>query len=1101
LKLRLRRTIAPLLAVVALVTLTPRPSLAVQTDSPLVVNADPVDYTPHVLDGKVEAIVQVGNTVYVGGLFTQVRTASDPTVISRINIFAFDANTGAIDTSFVPAVDGEVTTLAASGDGTAVFIGGLFTKVNNVFSKAVAKVNRTTGQLVPGFTASASARVMHLTVNGNRLFIGGFFTTVNNTPRTALAALNATTGALDSTVNLAFTGPRKSGGTPHVLKFDVTPDGSKLIAIGNFTFVDGQRRDQVVVIDLPGTAAVSSWATTRYQQNCSSSFETYMRDIDISPDGAFFGVVTTGAYFAGSLCDTASRWETASTGAGQQPTWVDYTGGDTLFSVAITTGSFYVGGHQRWVNNAFAGDRAGPGAIARDGIAALDPQNGLPFSWNPGRTRGVGAFELTVTPKGLYVGSDTDRLGNMEYHGRVALLPLAGGTAVPPNVATALPADLYMAGPTGSGFGSTTLRRSRVNTTGVLPSIRDTAGNALDWSVVRGAFMVNGRLYTAQSDGKLYERDFNGVTLGAAREVNLNGLTSTQLPLSSLTGMFYAQNRVYYTRSSDSNLYWRWFLPESEVLGAEVFTASAGTSWSTRGIDYAAGRIYYVTSNGDLWSMALVNGVPSGATAALVDNATDWRSRDLLFFNGPSGAARPNAAPVPNVSQSCTGLSCTYDGSTSTDADGAVVSFQWSFSDGASASGASVSHTWASGGTKTATLTVADDSGTSATKTVQFAVTNPADAPPQAAFTATCDQALGCHFDGSGSTDPDGTITGAAWAFGDGTTGTGLVADHVYAAAGTYNVTLTVTDDQSASASKTTAVTVAPPTNPKPTAVIAATCTDRTCTFDGSGSSDSNGTISSYAWSFGDGTSGTGVSASHVYAANGTYTATLTVTDNGGATGTASTQVKVAIVAFRGTTTAFAFADVLSIKTPSSVQSGDALLLFLTMDNATSTVTPPNGWSEVNRVTDDTMRTVVWSKVAGAGDANTTVTVAAGAKVHANLMTMAYSGTSPTAPVLGSATAAESTTQAAHASPGLTTSVRAWVLTFTADLSTTTVWTKGALQRVRGEAYGTDTPHLSVLVSERTATAAPGAQPQVTTTANTSSGTATMMTIALAPNA
>ena len=88
--------------------------------------------------------------------------------------------------------------------------------------------------------------------------------------------------------------------------------------------------------------------------------------------------MTTGAYRAGSLCDAA--------GPSQQPTWVDYTGGDTLSSVAVTGTAVYVGGHQRWMNNSFAADTAGPGAVAREGIAALDPVNGLPLSWNPGAT-------------------------------------------------------------------------------------------------------------------------------------------------------------------------------------------------------------------------------------------------------------------------------------------------------------------------------------------------------------------------------------------------------------------------------------------------------------------------------------------------------------------------------------------------------------------------------------------------------------------------------------------------------------------------------------------------------------------------------------------
>ena len=115
-----------------------------------------------------------------------------------------------------------------------------------------------------------------------------------------------------------------------------------------------------------------------------------------------------------------------------QPTWVDYTGGDTLLSVAVTGAAVYVGGHKRWQNNPYGRDQAGAGAVPRPGIAALDPANGMPFSWNPGRNpRGAGAYAVYATPTGLWVGSDTDWIGNFPYkRGKMAFFPLAGGTAI-----------------------------------------------------------------------------------------------------------------------------------------------------------------------------------------------------------------------------------------------------------------------------------------------------------------------------------------------------------------------------------------------------------------------------------------------------------------------------------------------------------------------------------------------------------------------------------------------------------------------------------------------------------------------------------------------
>ena len=90
----------------------------------------------------------------------------------------------------------------------------------------------------------------------------------------------------------------------------------------------------------------------------------------------------------------------------------------------MTARAVYVGGHQRWLNNPTATRTPGPGAVSRPGIAAIDPETGRALSWNPTRTRGEGLRAFVVTPKGLLVGSDTDRLGH-EYHGRIGLFPPA----------------------------------------------------------------------------------------------------------------------------------------------------------------------------------------------------------------------------------------------------------------------------------------------------------------------------------------------------------------------------------------------------------------------------------------------------------------------------------------------------------------------------------------------------------------------------------------------------------------------------------------------------------------------------------------------------
>src|SRR5262249_25021878 len=70
-------------------------------------------------------------------------------------------------------------------------------------------------------------------------------------------------------------------------------------------------------------------------------------------------------------------------------------------------------------------------------------------------------------------------------------------------------------------------------------------------------------------------------------------------------------------------------------------------------------------------------------------------------------------------------------------------------------------------------------------------------------------------FDGSASSDPDGSIVSYAWSFGDGTSGSGASVSHSFAAPGNYVVTLTVTDNLGGTASDTANVTI---TNRPPTA-------------------------------------------------------------------------------------------------------------------------------------------------------------------------------------------------------------------------------------------------------------------------------------------
>lgn len=151
------------------------------------------------------------------------------------------------------------------------------------------------------------------------------------------------------------------------------------------------------------------------------------------------------------------------------------------------------------------------------------------------------------------------------------------------------------------------------------------------------------------------------------------------------------------------------------------------------------------------------------------------------------------------------------------------------------------------------------------------------------------------QLDASGSTDPDGDTLSYAWNLGDGTTATGSVVTHTYAASGTYTVSVTVSDGELTDIADLT-ITVTEDstgTNNPPTADFTASTDDLTADFSDA-STDTDGTIVNWNWDFGDESAGsTATNPSHTYEAAGTYRVTLTVTDDGGATATRAQDVAV----------------------------------------------------------------------------------------------------------------------------------------------------------------------------------------------------------------
>ena len=423
--MRRSSTAAVVLGLLAAVLAGPSPLVAPAASAPVsqtsVVSSRPAATPPRVTTGTaVYKLLQVGPTIWAGGDFSQVQNAARTRTYARRNLFSFTAATGAM-TSLSATFDGPVWALAASGD--ALYVGGTFRTVNGTARRGLVKLHAGTGAVDPAFDARLTGSVTEAQVVRGRLIVGGTF-------GKRLAALDLRTGADTGYLDLGISGTvAANAGPTSVYRFAVDPAGTRLVAVGNVTTVSGRARKRAFMVALGTTSGtLTGWHYSALGRPCRSTvLLDYLRDVDFSPDGRWFVLVSTGGVpldgeVGVTVCDAAARFETAVTSP-SRPTWINYTGGDTLHSVAVTTAAVYVQGHQRWMDNPLGRGTCGTGCVERPGIAAVSPSSGKALSWNPTKGRGVGGKDLLLTSQGLWVASDTTVLAR-QTHERLGLFPV-----------------------------------------------------------------------------------------------------------------------------------------------------------------------------------------------------------------------------------------------------------------------------------------------------------------------------------------------------------------------------------------------------------------------------------------------------------------------------------------------------------------------------------------------------------------------------------------------------------------------------------------------------------------------------------------------------
>jgi len=266
--------------------------------------------------------------------------------------------------------------------------------------------------------------------------------------------------------------------------------------------------------------------------------------------------------------------------------------------------------------------------------------------------------------------------------------------------------------------------------------------------------------------------------------------------------------------------------------------------------------------------------------------------RENSRFNLPPTAAIAITPAYPSP-----GEEVVFNAGPSSDMNDSIASYTWDFGDGTTDERETVTHTYSTPGVYIVALTVTDERGTSATQTDSISI---ASLPPEAEFTvepAVPTAGQPAEFDASGSSDPDGKVTGYHWDFdGNGTVDLeteGSSVTHTYQTGGTVLATLSVIDDNGdLSAPFRAEIRV----NSPPVAGFRASTfspmeleevgfTD--CSYD------ADGTIVGWEWDFGDGATSCQTSPKHAFRSDGDYTVSLTVVDDDGGRGTTEAKVTV----------------------------------------------------------------------------------------------------------------------------------------------------------------------------------------------------------------
>jgi len=404
----------------------------------------------------IRQLVQCGGTIYAVGKFSQI--SWNGTTFQRNNVFSFSAKAPYKVTSWNPGANAEADSIALSSNCATAYIGGRFTSVNHTAADHLASVSASTGAVKSGWGRANNAVDSVLLTPKGHLLVGGFFTSINgSTAHQFYASLNPATGKDDGYLNLKLSGSYHfcSGSTcsspthTSVYNQQLSHSGKLVLVEGIFTSAGGKVRQQIFMLNLgSNVGSVTPWTSPEFDGSkgnlpngfpyqCSFNEPFYIRAAAWSSNDATVYTVATGkspwnvsAFGKRSgLCDATAAFPAKD--ASVTHTWIDYTGCDSLYSVAADTSTVYVAGHPRWAQNSKACNLAGNGAVTDHGLQGLLPANGNVRVKSNGKAvysmSRANADDMLRTSAGLWIASTNrfgmDVCGHKSGHAGICFLP------------------------------------------------------------------------------------------------------------------------------------------------------------------------------------------------------------------------------------------------------------------------------------------------------------------------------------------------------------------------------------------------------------------------------------------------------------------------------------------------------------------------------------------------------------------------------------------------------------------------------------------------------------------------------------------------------